>query len=177
MGREMAMTLRTAFAAAIYLCLNPAFAAAPAGLLNKTVHISYAAYRPNRAEDGSSVKTPRTYQVTLYISGQGRIFDKKVVRHGKFSRDNEYGPERTSSSFQFEGSRLIGTARAGNGATQWTVTFDGNFQSCSIEIRAGGENGAPIVWTGLNGKKYTATGPTTYSAQTCSVQSGNAFAN
>jgi hypothetical protein len=160
---------------ALCLTLGSAFAA-PAGLLNKTVHVSFAMSVPNTGSDGKSVTTPRTYDMTLYVSSAGRVFYKGVQRHGNnYGRDIEAGPERTGASFQFSGSQLVGTAASGNAATRVTVTFDSGFQSCTVSVVSGGSGGR-MVWKGLNGVTYTATGPATYSAQTCSVQSGNAFA-
>jgi hypothetical protein len=172
------MRLRTAIVAAFVACGSyPALAAPPSALFNKTIRISYAIYRPNRGADGSSVTTPRRTSMTIYISSVGRVFDKTIRRNGKFGRDSEYAPEQTSGSFQFSGSKMVGTARSGNAAKQMTVAFDSNFQSCTVEIRSGGENGSPMVWTGLNGIKYTATGPATYSAQACSIEAGNGLSN
>jgi hypothetical protein len=159
---------------ALCLTLGSAFAA-PAGLLNKTIHASFAMSVPNIGSDGKSVTTPRIVDMTLYVSSAGRVFYKAVQKHGNFGRDIEAGPERTGGSFQFSGSQLIGTSASGNAATRVTVSFDSGFQSCTVSVASGGSGGR-MVWKGLNGVTYTATGPATYSAQTCSVQSGNAFA-
>jgi hypothetical protein len=142
------MKFRTAIvASAICLGLDPAFAAAPAGLLNKTIQISFDATRPNIGSDGRSVTSPRTTQITLYISGQGRIFARVVLRHGNFGKDADYGPERTSGNFRFAGSSLIGVAHSGNSARQMTVNFDSGFQSCTFHMMAGGET--DVQWFGL----------------------------
>jgi hypothetical protein len=172
------MKLRTVVVAAFVACgFNPALAVPSSALFNKTIRISYAAYRPNRGADGSSVNTPRRVSIIIYISSIGRVFDKTTRQHGGYGQDSEYAPEQTSGSFQFSGSKMVGTSRSGNAANQMTVAFDGNFQSCTVEIRSGGESGSPMVWTGLNGIRYTATGPTTYSAQTCSIEAGNGLSN
>jgi hypothetical protein len=149
-----------------------------AGLLDKTVHVSFAIGRPGKGEDGSTINTPRRVAVTIYISSAGRIFATLAQRAGRTgARDTAYDPGASAGRCSFAGATLIGTGHSFNAATQIRVSFDGSFQSCSVEVLSGGENGAPVVWTGLNGIKYTATGPVAISAQSCSVQSGNAFAN
>jgi hypothetical protein len=164
------------FAAAVCLNLNPAFAA-PAGLLNKTVNVSFGLFIPGRSTVGSANPSGRKVSLTMYVSSAGRVFLKHVSRAGRFGHDAEAGPERNGGKFRFAGSTLTGTFNFGNAAAQLTISFDGNFQSCNAGVIVGGENGAPITWVGLNGERYTATGHPTISAVTCSVESGNAFAN
>jgi len=167
--------LRFAIAVAA-LCLSLGSAlAAPAGLLNKTVHVSFARSIPNIGSDGKSENTPRIYYMTLYVSSAGRIFNKISLRAGSYGSDSELGPQENHGSFQFSGSQLIGFAASGNAGMRMTVTFDSSFQSCTVSVMFGSSKG-PMVWKGLNGITFTATGPATVSSQSSSVQSGNAFA-
>lgn len=165
--------------AAILLGTSTASLAAPSGLLNKSIHISYATFIPARTVDGRINRGTRKVSMTIYVSSAGRIFLKKVNRTGGFGRDFEAAPERTAHGFHFAGSTLVGVlgARSGNMAAQWRVSFDSSFQTCSAEVIVGGTGGAPISWIGLNGERYTATGHPNVSDVACSVENGNAFAN
>jgi len=164
------------FAAALCLGIHPALAA-PAGLLNKTIHISYGFYIPGKSAVGTTNGGGRTESVILYISSAGRVFGKRASRAARGGDDRLGGPETTAGNTRFEGSSLVATRRFGNAAGQMTVKFDGNFQTCKADFVVGGENGAHMTWVGLNGEKYTQTGPPTFSAVTCSMENGNAFAN
>jgi len=166
-------------AAAILLCTSTASLAAPAGLLNKSIHISYGAYIPGRTADGRINRSGRKVSLTLYVSSAGRIFFTGENRAGHFGRDFKAAPERTARGFHFAGSTLVGAhaARFGNIAAQLKVSFDSSFQTCSANVIVGGTGGAPISWIGLDGERYTATGHPNISDVACSVQNGNAFAN
>jgi hypothetical protein len=165
------------FIAAVCLGIHPALAA-PAGLLNKTVRVSYGLLIPGRSTVGTSNGSGRTESSILYISSAGRIFAKRVSRAARGAGEDRLGgPERTAANVRFAGSTLVATAKFGNAAGQMTIKFDANFQSCSADLIVAGENGAPMTWVGLNGEKYTQTGRPSISSVTCSVESGNAFAN
>lgn len=166
-------------AAALLLCTSTASLAAPAGLLNKSIRISYGAYIPGRTADGRINRSGRKVSVTLYISSAGRIFLKGLARAGHFGRDVQAAPDRTARGFHFAGVTLVGArvARFGNIAAQLKVSFDSSFQTCNADVIVGGAGGAPISWIGLDGERYTATGHPSISDVSCSVQDGNAFAN
>lgn len=154
-------------------------AAAPVGLLNKSIHISYALMRPGRTTSGFLVKHPRVVSWTVYVSSAGRVFGKVHQSNGHQTYDREHGPDAHSSAqdFQIVGSKLIHDAKVGNHATRWIVSFDNTFTSCNLQVIPGVEPGTTATWTGLNGKKYVATGPAIVSGEHCSIQDGNAFAN
>lgn len=177
-GVEMKFHRVTA-SAAILLCMGTASFAAPAGLLNKSIHISYGAYIPGRTADGRINRSGRKVSMTIYVSSAGRIFMKGAARAGHFGRDVQAAPDRTARGFHFAGSTLIGAraARFGNIAVQLKVSFDGSFQTCTADVIVGGAGGAAISWIGLDGERYTATGHPSISDVSCSVQDGNAFAH
>lgn len=172
MKRSMAL-----IAAAIVSTLTPAVAA-PDGLLNKTVHISWFQQTPgNEVGTGASAGSAgRNVTLTLYVSSAGRVFAKAAGQTKRFSGERSIGPEGTS--FRAEGTRLVGTLKPAttNGATRVAVTFDGSFQSCTVQAILASEGGRPLEWQGLNGKRYIATGHPTVSNQSCSVSAGNGFA-
>ena len=178
--RNRHMKLRVVFLVAAMILANTGFAAAaPAGLLGKTIHVSYGSFTPGRTADGRTDdrSPPRTHSITIYISSAGRIFFKAAVRAGHFGRNIEAAPERTAHGIRFAGSTLIGVHTVGNHASQLKVSFDRTFQTCSAEVIIGSVSGAPLRWVGLNGERYTATGHPNVSNVSCSVENGNAFAN
>jgi hypothetical protein len=166
-------------AAAICFSCNPALAA-PGGLLNKTIQISYAMFIPGRTANGSINRSGRTVSLTIYVSGMGRIFFKAVNRcsQGDCGRVKLSAPESTSKGWRFAGSALVGVVgQNGSVAMQIKASFDSGFQSCSAEVIVGEEVGVPTSWTALDGERFTATGKPSISSVACSVASGNAFAN
>lgn len=163
--------LRIAISAVVFTAVSVASAsAAPAALLNKTVHISYNLYIAST--DGAHYP-PRSNTLTLYISSAGRVFAKKVARAGRYGKERE----TVGGNYRFVGTKLIGTRHFGNGAGQILISFDRAFQSCSIEIAVGSEKGKRLEWTSLSGVKRTASGREVLSGQTCTIENGNAFAH
>ncbi len=171
------MKSRIALVAAA-MCLgviNPAVAAS-AGLLDKTIRISWFQQTPGTSAGGTeTTNAGRSLAITIYVSSAGRAFAKLTSRTGQLSGGKNFGPE--SSTFRSDGSKLVGVLHSQNHATSITVSFDGSFQSCTLQVILGSENGKPLEWIGLNGIRYVATGHPKISSETCSVSSGNAFAN
>jgi len=165
-------TLALAAAAATFVGTEISFAA-PAKMLNKTVRYSFSFSAPARREDGTTVAGAGNYSRTLYVSSQGRIFDKEDRQEYREKKSFERGPE--GSKFRIEGNRIVGILRHLSGATQIIVSFDGEFRTCTMNVMTGIESGKPAQMKGLNGITYTALGKVTYSNQTCSVSDGNAF--
>ena len=168
----------TISAIATCLSVNSALAV-PTNLLNKTVRISWFQQTPGISvgTKQSAGSAGRSIAFTLYVSSAGRVFAKSASKTGRFTGERTIGPEATV--FRNEGSKLIGVWHHGggtNGATSMTVSFDSGFQTCSLDVILGSENGKPLEWIGLNGVRYVATGHPTISSQSCSVSTGNAFA-
>ena len=168
-----------AIAFAICLGFSPVFAGAPAGLRNKTIHVSYVEATPRRGADGKEAIGSRTVSRAIYVSSLGRAFTKRTDWGGKRGRAQSLGqaaPEYTSRNYRFEGSRLIITSAAGeHGAQQLTINFDSGFQTCSMDVKTGSSGGAR-TWNNFHGERMTATGPTSISNTSCSIQNGNEFA-
>lgn len=169
-------SLFVVLAAATLISMKPASAAAPPALLGKTINVSFAMFVPGVGPDGSIHRSGRNVQWTIYLSTAGRIFAKGVARnaHG-YGGDRELSPGK--GTFHFAGSTLVGTAQHGNHAGQLRVSFDSAFQTCTANVLVGGENGTPMVWNALSGKRFRQTGRPEVSGVTCSVSNGNAFAN
>jgi hypothetical protein len=167
-GRLAAMAMGGALA-------GGAAQAAPEGMLNKSVTISFTITIPARGADGSAQANPRAVTRTLYVSSQGRVFARADRRVGKNSQTVERGPGE--AAIRISGNSLTGVLPFPSGASQLTVNFDPSFSNCTAQVIVGAERGKPIVYKGLNGVMYTQTGPVQVSAVSCSVRSGNAFAS
>lgn len=158
--------------------LSPVLASPPAGLLNKTIRVSFVSTTPVKRADGKEMSPSHAISRTIYVSSLGRAFTQRSVIGGRGrSKVGEAGPGATSRDYRFEGSRLIISFHLGrHGARQVAVNFDRNFQSCTVDVKTGSEGGAR-TWIGLDGNRYTATGPASISNPSCSISDGNAFAN
>jgi hypothetical protein len=149
--------------------------AAPAGLLNKTVSVSYSVTATGTKADGTPVTGSRVAMRTLYISGAGRVFARAFRRDGRASQTREAGPEETGNNLHFVGDKLVGVMKFASGAAQMTISFDSSGQSCSANIVSGREGGRALQWKGVDGAMRTASGPLTFSGISCSIAAGNAF--
>lgn len=152
----------------------PAMAASKQ-LYNKSIHVLFSITIPAKGSDGSTINNPRGVNRVIYVSSQGRVFTRGQQNAGRNSQTRERGPGE--SNLQFSENRLVGVLPFISGASRLTISFDASFSSCSGEIITGAESGKPIVFTGLNGVTYTATGKPQVSAVSCSISEGNALAN
>lgn len=171
----------TVFGGAVVLAISAAApaVAAPSGLLNKTITVSFTATgmatSVSRGTHGFSTNVSRI----IYVSSNGRLFmrhrasnQKGLSRGGDFAPDDE---RRGRGSFSFQGDRLVGVIPYVNGARQITISFDSNFSSCTASIIEGRSNGT-IRRKGPSGEMQEITSVTA-SAPSCSITEGNAFAN
>lgn len=162
-----------AFSIFATLMLTEAAFAAPAKLANKTVRYSFSFSAPAQREDGTKVLGAGNYGRTLYISSQGRIFDREDRQEYREKKTSDRGPEGTK--FRMQGNRLVGLFQHLSGATQIIISFSDDVRSCTLNAMTGAESGKSAQMKGLNGITYTALGKVTYTNQTCSVTEGNAF--
>ncbi len=163
--------------AIVLLSLGGALAGPPAGLLEKSVVVSYGYYIPGKDAVGSRNSGGMAVSVTIYVSSAGRIFAKSAAGLGGFSNSNSMEPN--SGNFHFEGMSLVGVIhkKSDSTAVQVIVSFDGAFQSCAVKAKSVVEAGAERTWIGMDGRKFTADGPPVISAESCSIRAGNALAN
>lgn len=162
--------------AAIVFALHSSSAlAAPAGVLNKTITISFAATGMAKGPDGQSKGFTTKISRIIYVSSAGRLFSRFRATNRGGDRSGEIAPGQGKGSFNFQGERLVGVIPYEVGARQITVTFDPGFSSCSVNIIEG-HSGGIIRRKAPNGVMYELSGVTTASPS-CSIQSGNAFAS
>ncbi len=172
----MNIARNTTLAVSAMFLANSAYAA-PAGLLNKSITVSYTTTIPGKKDDGSPATGSRIAVRTVYISSAGRIFGRVFRRDGNATQTREAGPSEAGNTFRFAGDKLVGAMQFASGAAQMTISFDTGGQSCSAAIVAGRDNGKPIRWKGVDGAMRESTGPVTFSNVSCSIASGNAFGN
>lgn len=162
------------------LVTGPAAAAgAPQGALNKTVTLSWSTSGSGTRADGKPVSFSNVNTRVIYISSTGRPFLRAQVRGGKAARQAERGPGEAAprgGSVSFQGNRLVGVEGFASGARQYIATFDAGFSSCSLSVIDAKSGGAKIKRRGPDGAMYELDSVSTGSP-TCSIQSGNAFAN
>jgi hypothetical protein len=151
--------------------------AAPAGLLDKTVTMSWSTSGSGTRADGKNVSFSNVNVRVVYVSSAGRTFLRKEVRGRKAARGADVGPGEGGSkgSVRLEGNRLIGAETFVSGARQYVATFDSGFSSCSLSVIDAKAGGAKIQRKGPDGAMYVIDSVSSGSPS-CSIQSGNAFA-
>ena len=147
--------------------------AATAKMLNKTVRYSFNGSAHAKREDGTTVLASGNFSRTLYISGQGRIFDREDRQEYREKKTSDRGPEGTK--FRIEGNRIVGLFQHVSGATRIIISFSDDLKTCTLNAMSGAEAGKSVQFKGLNGITYTMLSKSTYSNLTCSVTDGNAF--
>ena len=88
---------------AICTCFTPVFAAAPAALRNKTIHVSYFVATPSKGDNGNEHVGSRTITRTIYVSSLGRAFVKKGGHRGTKRPQGSPltgGPRRSRANLQ-----------------------------------------------------------------------------
>jgi hypothetical protein len=173
------LALAQSSAVALLLCtFGSAAQAAPAQLYNKSITIDFSVTVPAKMPDGTAASPGRRVHRVIYISSQGRLFQKvsKVAKGGQMQ--GESGPDSGGGGgMHFAGNTLVGFAQLISGANQVTISFDPSFTSCTVDVITGSEGGKARVWKGLNGVTFTATGKPMVSGNSCSIREGNAFAS
>jgi len=171
---------RTASVLLLVFLATPATAASvPAAAMNKTITISFTATGNAKDANGQTKGFNTSVTRVIYVSSAGRLFMRHTASNGRARRGGDFTPDDPRSgkgSFHFEGNRLVGVIPYSIGARQMTVSFDAGFSSCTASIIEGHTAGGAIQRKGPNGVMYEITSATT-SSPSCSIQSGNAFAN
>jgi hypothetical protein len=165
------------FAVALLLfAFGTAVHAAPSQLLNKTINVVMGISVPAKGSGGAERIYSRRVYRSIYISSQGRVF-QKVIRQAKGGGDDrELGPD-TGNGLHFVGNKLVGMVKMISGANMLTISFDPSFQSCTADLVVGFEPGKPRVWKALNGETVSTTTKPSVSGVSCSIREGNAFAS
>jgi hypothetical protein len=105
-------------------------------------------------------------------------FLRMQLRGKKASRGNERGPGESGprgGNVSLQGNRLVGVEAFASGARQYIATFDAAFTSCSLSVIDAKAGAAKIKRRGPDGSMFELDNVSTGSPS-CSIQSGNAFA-
>jgi len=156
-------------------------AGVPAAAMNKTITISFTASRTGTAPDGTT--HPFTTSVTrmVYVSSAGRLFMRHTATANTKSRPTRGGDfdpndaRQGKGSFNFQGDKLVGVIPYAGGARQITATFDAGFSSCTASVIEGNAGSGSFKRKGPDGVVREISNASA-SAPSCSIQSGNAFA-
>ena len=163
-----------ALAALIVPLASSAFAAAPAGLRNKTIVLSWGETNTHkRLSDGQTGSATPSFERTIYISSAGREFVRQRATSGRNARGGDVGPERATGRFTFQGNTMVNFMGADGLLRRLTVTFDPSFTGCRASLTIGKDGARPRV-TGVDGAAYEVLSVSGGSVS-CSVRDGNAF--
>jgi hypothetical protein len=158
--------------------------AVPTELYGKTITLTWN-IQMSVKNAGGAVKTivaPR--ERVVYISDKGKLFvrERRPDGRGSLNQIEERAPGNSTnytgnpSSARFEGNELVAITGQVNGANMMRASFDRSFSSCSMTWMAGKSTSGHTTWKGSDGASYDIVSATA-GAMSCSIRSGNAFAN
>ena len=166
------------------LVSGAAFAAAPPQLRNKNMTVNVTLQIMQRAPDGRTGSSQIQAQYVIYVSSVGRAFVRgsRSINNPNFNvtRTSDVSPGQNPSGqsemreMRFEGGKLVGSFAFISGAARAVITFDSGYSSCNASVVFGRAGGAPIKWTGLDGRQYEVQS-VTVANQTCTMRDGNPF--
>jgi hypothetical protein len=175
MRRFIAATLTT------LLVGSASAAGVPAGAMNKTIAVSFTASGTGRTPDGTTRPFATSVNRMVYVSSAGRLFMRHTATantKGRPTRGGDFDPSdprEGRGSFSFQGDKLVGVIPYAGGARQVSVTFDAGFSSCTASVIEGNAGSGSFKRKGPDGIVREISNATA-SAPSCTIQSGNAFA-
>ncbi len=164
---------------------SAAFADAPKALYNKTIRLSWSEVRVQKADAGDTARMNTSSTLLIYVSDQGRMFTRLARRNERGANGTDRSPEgdeqrsghgASNLNPQFDGQTLSVVSPMRSGARNVVATFSGGFQSCSLRVAFGKEDGRSLYHKGMDGRMYTIIS-TSVSGTSCSIRNGNAFAS
>jgi hypothetical protein len=185
-SRRAALHLTSAWLFIIFCSLPYCAAAqAPASLRGKSIVVHWNEARQQKTTTETSIRSVvayGTYQV--YLGETGKIFGRLGFgvpnRRGKVKSgtDDKVSGETSARQPRFNGNSMNVTwVRGQGGATTIDVKFDSDLQSCAAHVITGKSPGAASIRAhsivdGSTADMYSVVA----SGETCSVQTGNVFA-
>jgi hypothetical protein len=170
----MCQTLAVSVVAVTLGVVHGHAAPAPPQLRGKTVTASYSTSLLAKADKtGKVFKGGRSTKLTIYISGEGRMFVRRhTINSAKQTGAFESDPGKTP--YHFEGGALVARTALVSGAVQTTIMFSPDYRSCTISVIIGQPQVGQRRWhDDINGEMYTAVSSTTISGESCSIAEGN----
>ena len=174
----MSAAFRAMLCATALASMAGAAAAAPAGLIGKSVVMSWTetrVQRPAGEVNWRSVNVSHT--LSVYISSAGRVFSKFSATTRRGTGDNEQvsgqGGNRVPS---FSGNTMTIVAAQQGIARHIAAEFSGDFSTCTASVIRGKESGAAsgFAKSVITGQRIEIQSVTT-SGASCSVRAGNVF--
>ena len=152
---------------------------APLALRGKSIVAAWTENRLQRLEgvgDFRPRSVPNTLQI--YISSEGRTFERRSI--GRAFKEGVGGGAITgrAGSSRFQGNSLIiAGATRGGAARVVTINFGSGISSCSVRVQVGREVGSSVSKGNMLGSGQPIEFiPQGVTGESCSIQSGNIFA-
>jgi hypothetical protein len=176
----MGELLQTTLIAAVMSAAASAAVAAPAGLLGKSVVVSWSEARVQRFVGEANWRSVNaSHELSVYVSSAGRVFSKfsATTRRGTGANEQVSG-EGGNRVPSFSGNSMTIVAAQQGMARRVAVEFDGGFSSCTASVIRGKESGAGsgFAKSVIIGQRIEIQSVSTGSAS-CSVRAGNVFGN
>jgi hypothetical protein len=155
--------------------------AIPAALHGKSVVLSWSDARTVKDTSGNQKNVNQTSQIELYVSDLGRVFSR-FERHTRPNDVNTLtqvsGAPDNYLQWRFESGTLIADQKFTKGMRRVTISFSDSFGNCSISVLHGKEVGAQAIhYNDLTTNADYEIITIAVTATSCSMQSGNIFAN
>jgi len=194
--KSLLQKLALPFLCAVAFAL-PAFTAAHAGsappkqLYGKSVVVSWTETRSQRPVGEQNFRSVSVnLQRSVYVSTAGRVFSRTNAsssgsgarRRGVSGAAENVGTSGANfgggaSNVQFQGNSIVMTGGFTASARRVTVNFDSGFESCTAQAITAKEVGAKVgVWRGIGSGRMLEVESVSAGPASCSVKSGNVFA-
>jgi hypothetical protein len=176
----MGKALKAALVAVLVSAAANTAGAAPAGLLGKSVVVSWSETRVQRFVGEANWRSVNaSHELSVYISSAGRVFSKfsATTRRGTGANEQVSGAGGNRVPSFSGNSMTIVQAQQGT-ARRIAVEFDGGFSSCTASVIRGKESGAGSGYAKsvITGQRIEIQSASAGSAS-CSVRAGNVFGN
>jgi hypothetical protein len=169
-------SLSTLVAAMLFVSGAGSVIGAPARLYGRSVTVTWTEEQQRLVGEGLSSVT-RSAQFSVYLSSTGRPFSRITFSYQGLSGARDAVGGESGRSVSFQGHELKVVMPMAGGARLVSVTFDGDFQSCSARVLTGKQNGAQKirVTSPISGREIEIVSVRS-GAASCRVQDGNVFA-
>lgn len=162
--------------------------AAPKQLYGRTVVISWAEQRTDRIIETNVTRSySMAKELVVYVSSAGRVFSRysasTIGRRGttNLGASDQGGgtadaKELGARVINFPGRTMSVVNKLQTGARQISASFNENFSECSGNVIYGRTGSAPIIQGMWNSSAKVQIISISIGAMSCSIKSGNAFA-
>ena len=151
---------------------------APSALRGKSITVGWTENRMQRREGGQEFRpraVPQTLQI--YVSSEGRAFERRNTPGASREGVGSGVVGRGAGTTTFQGNTLTIAGATRSGARLVVVTFDSGFSSCSATVSVGHEAGTNVIkGTAMRTRQPIEFTLESVTGQSCSIQSGNVFA-